>query len=86
MYLHIGEDQAVPAARIVGVFDLDHCTCSPRGRAFLSRAEADGLVLDASGKLPRSFVVCDGPYQRQIVWLSALDAVTLRRRWERGGA
>ena len=32
------------------------------------------LVLDASGQLPRSFVVCTHPYHPQIVRLSPLSA------------
>ena len=85
MYLHLGSGEIVPEERIIGIFDLDHCSCSPRGREFLKKAEAEGVVLGALGELPRSFLVCDHPYHRQIVYLSPLNSVTLMRRLEQGG-
>ena len=33
----------------------------------VSMSEEEGVVLDVSGDLPKSFVVCDHPYHRQIV-------------------
>ena len=41
-------------------------------------------MLDVSGELPKSFVVCDHPYHRQIVYLSQLNASTLKKRAESG--
>ena len=82
MYLHIGQNELLPKADILGVFDLDACTAGKRTRAFLRRAETEGLALDVSGELPRSFVVCSHPYHEQIVWLSQLTSATLKRRWD----
>ena len=82
MYLHIGQNEIVPERRIIGIFDLDKCSTSKRTRDYLARAEGDGVVLDASGELPRSFVVCDHPYHRQIVYLSQLNPATLQKRAE----
>lgn len=84
MYLHIGGREAVPEADVVGLFDLDHCTAGKRAKAYLDRAEKEGVVLYDSGELPRSFVVCTHPYHDQIVYLSQLNTATLKRRWERG--
>ena len=42
------------------------------------------MVLDVSGDLPKSFVVCDHPYHRQIVYLSQLNPSTLKNRAESG--
>ncbi|WP_295580158.1 extracellular matrix regulator RemB [uncultured Oscillibacter sp.] len=82
MYLHLGQNEIVPQHRIIGIFDLDKCSTSKRTRDYLSAAEADGVVLDISGDLPKSFVVCDHPYHPQIVYLSQLNPNTLQRRWE----
>ena len=82
MYLHIGQNELLPDRRIIGIFDLDHVTWGKRGREYLSAAEAEGVVLDVSGDIPKSFVVCDHPYHRQIVYLSQLNASTLARRAE----
>lgn len=85
MYLHLGQNEVVPEQRIIGIFDLDTCSCGPRGREYLARAEGEGVVLDVSGDIPRSFVVCDHPYHPQIVYLSQLSSATLLRRAESGG-
>lgn len=80
MYLHIGQNELIPEERIIGIFDLDKASYSARTKAFLRRAEEDSVVLDVSGTLPRSFLVCDHPYHRQIVYLSQLNTATLKSR------
>ena len=82
MYLHIGQNEILPDRRVIGIFDLDKCSSSKRTRDYLSDAEKEGVVLDVSGDIPKSFVVCDHPYHRQIVYLSQLNAVTLQKRAE----
>ena len=84
MYLSIGNDMAVRDGSIIGIFDLDQCTCSRRGKDYLRLASGEGAVLDVSGDIPRSFVVADHPYHRQIVYLSQLSPAALQRRAERG--
>ena len=81
-YLHLGQSQIVPGHRVIGIFDLDKCSTSKRTRDYLSAAEDEGVVLDVSGDIPKSFVVCDHPYHRQIVYLSQLNSSTLRSRAE----
>ncbi|MDD3346081.1 extracellular matrix regulator RemB [Oscillibacter sp.] len=82
MYLHLGQTEIVSSRRIIGIFDLDKCSTSKRTRDFLTTAEKDGVVLDVSGDLPKSFVVCDHPYHNQIVYLAQLNSVTLQKRAE----
>lgn len=84
MYLHLGQNEIVPERRIIGIFDLDHCSYGKRTRDYLAAAETDGVVLDISGDIPKSFIVCDHPYHPQIVYLSQLNAVTLQKRAESG--
>ena len=57
---------------------------NPAAEEYLTRAEKDGVVLDVSGDLPKSFVVCDHPYHPQIVYLSQLNTSTLKNRAESG--
>lgn len=82
MYLHLGQNEIVPEKRIIGIFDLDKCSYGKRTREYLSAAEEAGVVLDISGDLPKSFVVADHPYHRQIVYLCQLNPSTLQKRAE----
>jgi hypothetical protein len=82
MYLHIGQNEILPDRRIIGIFDLDKAGYGKRAQEYLQRAEQDGVVLDISDDLPKSFVVCSHPYHRQIVYLSQLSSVTLQKRAE----
>ena len=78
MYLHLGQDTVVRDCDIIGIFDLDKCSYGKRTREYLAAAEKEGVVLDVSGEIPKSFVVCDHPYHRQIVYLSQLNSTTLQ--------
>ena len=85
-YLYLGDNELVRADTVIGVFDLDHCAYDRRARQYLKRAQDDGLVLDAFGQIPRSFVVCAPPYVPQVVRLSPLPTSAIVRRsepWER---
>ena len=84
MYLHLGQNEIIPQRRIIGIFDLDKCSYEKRTRDYLAAAEKEGVVLDVSGDLPRSFVVCGHPYHEQIVYLSQLSPAALRKRAESG--
>ena len=84
MYLHLGQYAIVPLSRVIGGFDLAKCSYEKRTRDYLAAAEREGVVLDVSGDLPRSFVVCDHPYHDQIVYLSQLSPAALKKRAESG--
>lgn len=84
MYLHLGQNEIVPLSRVIGIFDLDKCSYEKRTREYLTAAEKEGVVLDVSGDLPRSFVVADHPYHEQIVYLSQLSSAALGKRAESG--
>mgnify|MGYP002728557658 CR=1 FL=1 len=79
-YLHIGMNVMVDPRRVIGIFDLDNTSTSKLTRRFLDGAEKEGVVQSACEDLPRSFVVCDHPYHRQIIYLSQLNSQTLLKR------
>ena len=79
-YLHIGMNVMLEDRRIIGIFDLDNTSTSRRTREFLQGAEREGVVQSACEDIPRSFVVCDHPYHRQIVYLSQINSQTLGKR------
>ena len=79
-YLHIGQNLMLEDKRIIGIFDLDITSQSKITRTFLNQAEEEGVVISAIEDIPKSFVVCDHPYHRQIVYISQLNSSTLARR------
>ena len=79
-YLHIGMNVMLEDRRIIGIFDLDNTSTSRHTRRFLDGAEKEGVVQSACEDIPRSFVVCDHPYHRQIIYLSQLNSQTLLKR------
>lgn len=79
-YLHIGMNVMVDPRRVIGIFDLDNTSTSKLTRRFLDGAEKEGVVQSACEDIPRSFVVCDHPYHRQIMYLSQLNSQTLLKR------
>ena len=86
MYLRIGNDQMLPERRIIGIFDLEITSQAKITAAFLKNAEREGVVIDACEDVPKSFLVCDHPYHRQIVYLSQLNSRTLQGRAAESGA
>ena len=83
MYLRIGNDQLLSMRRIIGVFDLEITSQSKITAQFLKNAEEAGVVLDVCEDIPKSFLVCDHPYHKQIVYLSQLNSRTLQGRAEK---
>ena len=78
MYLPIGNDMAVRERAVIGIFDMDNTTTSPRTREFLSRAEQLGQVVPCD-ELPKSYIVT-AEYGLDRVYLSSLTAATLEKR------
>lgn len=78
MYLPIGDDLAVRTSSVIGIFDLDNTTTSPRTRAFLDHAEQEGRVVPCD-ELPKSFLLT-AEYGLSRVYLTSLSAATLEKR------
>lgn len=81
MYLHLGRDYVLNTRAILGIFNLETTTVSPRGREFLDYAQKNGAVVSLSDELPQSFVLADAPVDT--VYLSELSSAALKRRAER---
>lgn len=75
MYLHLGNNFTVDTDDIIGIFDMDNTTVSKRGRSFLPDAEREGLVINASEDLPKSFIVT-----KTKVYISSISTQTLYKR------
>ena len=78
MYLNIGNDLAVRSSAVVGIFDMDNTTTSPRTRLFLEKAQKEGAVVSCDD-LPKSYVVTV-EYGMTRVYESTLSAHTLEKR------
>lgn len=74
----------VPEGDIIGIFDLDNASWSPRTRRFLERAEREGRVVNAASDLPKSFVLRQKRDRTSLVYLSQLSPATLKGRAEGG--
>ena len=78
MYLSIGEDMAVRASSVIGIFDLDNTSTSSRTRLFLEKCEQEGQVVPCD-ELPKSFVLT-AEYGIPRVYLTSLSTATLEKR------
>ena len=78
MYLSIGQDMAVRDSAIIGIFDLDNTSTSPRTIEFLATAEKNGEVVPCDD-LPKSFILT-AEYGFNRVYLTEYNAATLEKR------
>ena len=78
MYLNIGNDMAVRDSSIIGIFEIDNTTVTPRGREFLDQAEEKGEVVPCYD-LPKSYILT-AEYGMNRVYLTSFNASTLEKR------
>ena len=76
MYIHLGRDYVLNDRDIIGIFNLETTTITPRGREFLNYAQS------LSDELPQSYVLADGAVV-DTVYLSELSPAAMRRRAEK---
>ncbi len=76
MYLHVGQSVVIHEDDIVGIFDLDNTSESKWTKRLLFEAEKEGRIVNASGDLPRSFVLS----RLGMVYLSQISSATLKER------
>jgi hypothetical protein len=78
MYLPIGNDMSVRTSSVVGIFDMDNTTTSPRTRLFLEKAQKEGMVVPCDD-LPKSYIITV-EYGMTRVYESTLSSYTLEKR------
>ena len=79
MFLHIGDGFCVAEEELILVLDADTATVPRLTRDFLRKRQDEGLVVDCSGSLPRSLVLCRKQGQ-DLLYLSRLTAKTIAER------
>ena len=80
MYLHLGQDVVVRTEEINGIFDMDNATVSRASKRYLAMAEKAGRVVNITGELPKTFVVCGDREGKITVYISQISSATLRKR------
>lgn len=78
MYIRI-EDNAVLSEDIIGIFDMDNTTVSRTGRNFLPNAEKNGLIINSTEDLPKSFVVTNHKDRTEVL-ISSVSSKILANR------
>ena len=80
MYIHLGRDYVLNDRDIIGIFNLETTTISPRWREFLNYAQKNGAVVSLSEELPQCYVLADAPVDT--VYLSELSSTAMKKRTE----
>ena len=79
MYIRIEDDAVVRGKDIVGIFDMDNTTVSRLGRNFLPEAEKNGLIINTTDDLPKSFVVTNAKGATEVL-ISSVSSKILANR------
>ncbi len=79
MYLRVEENIVVNTKDIIGIFDMDNTTVSRLGRNFLAQSEKNGLIINSTDDLPKSFVVTSRDNENK-VFISSVSSKILAKR------
>ena len=79
MFLHLGENVAIPIKDIIGIFDIDSSMYGSDTAQFLRLAEEDGFVERITKEKPKSFVIAEVDKKSKI-YLSQISSATLTKR------
>ncbi|SHI11209.1 protein of unknown function [Clostridium collagenovorans DSM 3089] len=79
MFLHLGENVAVPIKDVIGIFDIESSMYSYDTSQFLRMAEEDGFVERITKDKPKSFVLAEVDKKSKI-FLSPISSTTLCKR------
>lgn len=80
MYLHLGQDTVVKLSEVVAIFDLENASIAKATKRYLALAQKQGLVVNVSTELPKSFVVCVDEKGKNTVYISQISSTTLKKR------
>lgn len=79
MYIRVEEDAVVLDKDIIGIFDMDNTTVSRLGRNFLPNAEKNGMIINQTEDLPKSYVVTSQNKETK-VFISSVSSKILASR------
>ena len=79
MYIRIEENAVVRDKDIIGIFDMDNTTVSRLGRTFLPKAEKNGLIINQTDDLPKSFVVTSRDGKTEVLFSSVSSKILANR-------
>ena len=79
MFLHLGENVAIPIKDIIGIFDIDRSMYGSDTAQFLRLAEEDGFVERITKEKPKSFVIAE-VNKKSKIYLSQISSATLTKR------
>ena len=74
MFLHLGADTVIPVRDVIAITDYKSSR-SDINDEFIQTMREEQIIVDVSENNPKSFVVTD-----KIVYLSAISALTLKKR------
>ena len=82
MYLHAGNNKIIRTKRIIGIFDMDNATLSADTRAFLKKAQNDGVLEISKTEIPKSFILYEKNenIKQTAVCISQLSTLSLASR------
>ncbi len=59
MYLFLGGDYSVKSDTVIGIFDIERCSVSRTTAEYLNLCQKNGMIVNVSDDMPKSFTVCD---------------------------
>ncbi len=82
MYLHAGNNKIIRTKSIIGIFDMDNATLGADTRAFLKKAQNDGVLEISKTEIPKSFILYEKNenIKQTAVCISQLSTLSLASR------
>lgn len=77
MYINIGNDTIIRSESIIGIFDLDNCTVTQKGRDFIN--DKRNKIVSVTNDLPKSFIICR-ENDKEIIYICQYQTSVLIKR------
>lgn len=83
MYLHLGGQTMVKQKEVVAILDLETTSVSKKTKEFLRISEKNGVLINISDDIPKSYVICSQK-GKVVIYISQISSTTLLKRIESG--
>lgn len=83
MYLHLGGQTMVKQKEVVAILDLETTSVSKKTKEFLRISEKNGVLINISEDIPKSYVICSQK-GKVVIYISQISSATLLKRIESG--